>query len=612
MKKKLGKRGMESGAIMLEVVAVLSLMGLMGTMLFRQMYLRNQELHNIQMATEIRVVKEAFAAWIQARKSTLTSSYPAAMGGATPGLATITGDAVDSHSTGICSFLPAGYFSSSDPTHDCELSSNYSFKLSCYNRGLGGSEVETCYGIVVPISSVVLPDGGEGSTWNFRRAARVAMLIGADGGVYGPNITMDGADEVISGAVGTWTLDADDIIDSGSIPTYVALTGTDVFQPEIDLPSMKVSLPSDWSLVLNNATAYGAFSAGGSNGCYTALGQRTVTMDMDAVGAAAGNISSDNIIAPSSASANNCRPAFYVENAGSTTDSHGKTVPTGNVYVLNDLHVGRDYENEDSAMRFDKDGMIVFERAKVEDPQTGTTGTAAEINYVLDPKYTSVMNDIKVMSRGGARLSDILPNYILKDMTPLTSSPPSPWNHSAGVWSRTIAKGYCPESYRLAIVIHPTKTDPQKKTAELEKTTGTIGTESVVTDVTLDGSASTKVGDVVTDVYPEAIYIGETSPGTDAKTIYEDNTKPAAQNYYVAFGYIDKSDSNKFKVSTATEGVAYVYCVFDGEQTSGKPFYNKLPTKTRVGDMTNAEVEDLTEVECRTYGGTWNGTKCTK
>ena len=36
---------------MLEVVAVLALMGVMGSMLFRQIYQRNQELHNIQMAT---------------------------------------------------------------------------------------------------------------------------------------------------------------------------------------------------------------------------------------------------------------------------------------------------------------------------------------------------------------------------------------------------------------------------------------------------------------------------------------------------------------------------------------------------------------------------------
>ena len=34
--------------------------------------------------------------------------------------------------------------------------------------------------------------------------------------------------------------------------------------------------------------------------------------------------------------------------------------------------------------------------------------------YKVDPAYMSVMNDIRLTSRGGAKLSDILPNYISK------------------------------------------------------------------------------------------------------------------------------------------------------------------------------------------------------
>ena len=64
--KTLMSKKLEQGAIMLEVVAVLALMGLMGAIMFRQIYLRNQELHNIQMASEIRMVKEGFSAYIQA------------------------------------------------------------------------------------------------------------------------------------------------------------------------------------------------------------------------------------------------------------------------------------------------------------------------------------------------------------------------------------------------------------------------------------------------------------------------------------------------------------------------------------------------------------------
>ena len=34
--------------------------------------------------------------------------------------------------------------------------------------------------------------------------------------------------------------------------------------------------------------------------------------------------------------------------------------------------------------------------------------------YEVNPAYTSIMNDIKLASRGGARLSDILSDYVIK------------------------------------------------------------------------------------------------------------------------------------------------------------------------------------------------------
>lgn len=44
----------------------------------------------------------------------------------------------------------------------------------------------------------------------------------------------------------------------------------------------------------------------------------------------------------------------------------------------------------------------------------GTNATSGYQYYEVNPAYTSVMNDIKLASRGGARLSDILPDYINK------------------------------------------------------------------------------------------------------------------------------------------------------------------------------------------------------
>ncbi len=44
----------------------------------------------------------------------------------------------------------------------------------------------------------------------------------------------------------------------------------------------------------------------------------------------------------------------------------------------------------------------------------GADGTTRYDTYMVNPAYTSVMNDIKLVSRGGARLSDILPVFITK------------------------------------------------------------------------------------------------------------------------------------------------------------------------------------------------------
>jgi len=44
----------------------------------------------------------------------------------------------------------------------------------------------------------------------------------------------------------------------------------------------------------------------------------------------------------------------------------------------------------------------------------GENTTARYDQYMVNPAYTSVMHDIKLTTRGGARLSDVLPDYVLK------------------------------------------------------------------------------------------------------------------------------------------------------------------------------------------------------
>ena len=60
---------------------------------------------------------------------------------------------------------------------------------------------------------------------------------------------------------------------------------------------------------------------------------------------------------------------------------------------------------------------------------SGNGSTETNYNrYRVDPAFVSVMNDIKLTSRGGARLSEAMPNYILKGIYQLTNS------YTAGPW----------------------------------------------------------------------------------------------------------------------------------------------------------------------------------
>ena len=56
------------------------------------------------------------------------------------------------------------------------------------------------------------------------------------------------------------------------------------------------------------------------------------------------------------------------------------------------------------------------------DRPTGYEGGEAYDQYMVNPAYTSVMHDIKLTTRGGARLSDVLPDYVLKGVYNLVNN----------------------------------------------------------------------------------------------------------------------------------------------------------------------------------------------
>ena len=105
------------------------------------------------------------------------------------------------------------------------------------------------------------------------------------------------------------------------------------------------------------------------------------------------------------------------------------------------------------------------------DPYYGQAGVTRYDTYMVNPAYTSVMNDIKLTTRGGARLSDILPDFINKGIYVAnntydedTSLKFSGWGtHGNSTPSEKYASPYlgsipapqCPPGYGKVIAVHP-------------------------------------------------------------------------------------------------------------------------------------------------------------
>ena len=628
------KQGNESGAIMLELIAVLSVMALMGTMLYRQVYQRNQELVNVEMASEIRVIKEALAAWVQASpdkwascKFTGTVCTPIYSVGFTDE------QNYEAFVDDVESFLPEAFQTN-------QIIEDYTLRLYCEEVG----ENDRCQGLVVPTADNIFPDD-----WNFKRAARVAMLIGVDGGVYGPSITENNC---FIGSMGTWEL-CDIDLGQGTDSIYIATTGLDIFQPEANIDA-NVKLKEDWDLVLRNALVYNKFAVqvvGSGSECYKIHHHEDVP--------SGGEILNDDIFVPSDhGQTKDCHPAFLVDTDGGHT-----------VRVTNDLTVGQKYDPAKgqpttATMRFDKNGMIVWEEATVMDPQT-----SHKINYVLDPQYTSVINDAKIMSRGGAKLSEILPNWILKGVY---------LSGSSSIIKAPVPE--CPQGYRAAIAITPTTWNQSFKVApgasnthfyhrlldsDFQPDPKTISADPIAelpVTGTVDVSSLTVKGKATIDVSGLAIYAeggltstnltqgvcaiinehqmtGDNLAGVAYESQVAGATVDGKNQWVVGFSYSNKNDDCKLLLQSALSGdcpdgwaaaglcisdgtssvgwysdsiagIAQTYCVFD---ETAAAFAGKLPEKER-GAPTAAGGSDIsgvkTEAECLAYGGTWSGSGC--
>ena len=583
----------ESGSIMLEVVAVLALMGVMGAMLFRQIYQRNQELHNIQMASEIRTVKEAFSAYVQANRAELAHKCTAGGVARNVNLCAHQDTQSAALAAAVTDYLPEGWFNDDNP-----LGSAYNFYLYSY---MDASNRQVVYGMVVPTDST-LPE----SNWNFKRAARVALLIGADGGAYGPGITGGG----FSGSLGSWDMPTTGVAiptdEHGNKPLYAAITGVDIFAPEYEPPEGTVNLREDWDLALHDLHAYNNFTVGnsvavapGDIGCYDI--HHTTTGDVGGVQ----KPDNDDIRSLSE----NCKPLFWVENG-----------TTGEVNVATDLNIGEVIEDPDhpgnyihnEALKLTKEGKVVQKDGLTIGTDgriiahNGVSAAVGDLqggeNYVLDPAYTSTMNDIRLASRGGVRLSEILPNYILKDQL-LIHSCYGMQSDAVNGHNCVIPQPDCPSGYKKSLVVIPFRNNvEQNATADLSNlkvdASGDI-TGTTTFPVTITGHTQMFV------TIKKEDSDGAVTPGA-GNTIA--NSSSGAQWHVVL--HDENGDVRNMRA------MGFVYCVFDSSVYGTKPEceaagwkWSGSCTSTRLTEAERVGKLERSENSCKEAGYFWDDTK---
>lgn len=442
------KNKQEKGAIMVEVLAVLALIGVMGPMLYNQVVARNQEISNVNMAAEMRAVKEAMSAVIAADGAFLGDACTEA--GSDP---TLCGAATDDFRASVESFLPVGM-------EGMIAEGWYDVKLFGYKATVSSGDERTfVFGVA---SSSDVP-----ATWNFKRAARVASLIGADGGIREPD-----SDNLI-GTNGTWQLnDIGGVFDEDVV---VATTALDTFDPDLGITDpYAVAVP--YSMGFERLHAWNYFSVGaaasGQQGNCIDLKSRKLEED----GSSSTITAQRDII--KNVGKDGCDPLFWV---GSKGDANDKSV-AGQVYVKNNLYIGRDnaenkhavaIETQESGitgetankqrriavynidgketLTIDAMGRIIAKQYDGDSEKFAETADGEKVRYGVDPANTSVLNDVRLTSRGGARLSDILPTYINKGMSNITSS------DSDHPVEAKIKKPGCPRGYAAAIVVTPMK-----------------------------------------------------------------------------------------------------------------------------------------------------------
>ena len=614
----------ELGSIMVEVIAVLGLLGVMGTLLFRQVQQRQDELTNVNIATEARLVKDATMAYIQADRAQL-ETYFCKDATTEPDTQAVRPADRD----GIHNMFPEQYRST---VNEQNIIDDYEIYLSCYIVDPNLAPRPALYATLI-YNPNTFP-----LRWNLRRAARVANIIGTDGGI------LMGGDTTLHGTQGAWEVACDNVMKcANKKTTFVVTTGMDIYLPELEqTPDNTVDIPD--RLALSDLHAMNYFSVGTmGKQCAEILHTRTedrLVSESDIIHRT-GTVIDDG----------ECDPLFWVGTASGTDDDNSQA---NHVYVRNNLYVGRDNDSDRQAVAietddtnnanrritvYDTDGnerltldgngrligratangsgyvldaqngeMILFKEAKITIDGTPTkvqvattrikdgvltTGKQTTYNdengnshteyYRLDPAYTSLMNDIRLTSRGGARLSDILPNYIAKGMTAITGE-------------GSVTKPNCPNGYAQAIMVTPTTFDHRIQDMSLsihlktaEKVIPKGETEARQLNVSFDSLNADDEGGSTFGGANTNIKVWQHEPVNIRITSGSDGSH---WNVVLAYGEGNTADNS-------IQAIAQTYCVYDtADQSTGTTHHGLQSSTATPADTDSATRSCSHDYEC--------------
>lgn len=212
------KRSDERGALMLEAIALLGLMTLMSPMLVKQTSEKTQEVEEVTVAGQMKMLRDAAMSYIDANLGSLgdTSASGAFGDGYTGADGEKQSLVLDNRE--LAKFLPPGFCLEENGTcvFQNRLADNYRAAIvrqhSCDTRDADGKRTDECkpFDYTVLVVSGPRADNGTANEITDRRAMRIAAMIGADGGfIPSANmaaVTGDASKISVLGAQGIWEI----------------------------------------------------------------------------------------------------------------------------------------------------------------------------------------------------------------------------------------------------------------------------------------------------------------------------------------------------------------------------------------------------------------------